>query len=266
MKYIFTIVLFISAQVIIMAQSNNKSKSDREIEIMEKMENRIDEKEKSEIEAQKQIFSFKNETNEAIRLNRSKITNEEFKNLNELQIMLWKRITDKQKYYNSSKKFLANEYHLLNNYREDILNRLNQYINNDDRITYQIDETQKKGKEEYELEICLAEYQKLLKQSEEIKKQNEILLKQVDFLKNKNIELKNSLDNLTTLITKGSENLEKSLKSLKEKDSKILILQDTLIKKDILIEEIIKNKDVQIQQLQKIVAEKEIIIKELSKK
>lgn len=85
-------------------------------------------------------------------------------------------------------------------------------------------------------------------------------------MKNKNIELKNSLDNLTKLITKGSENLEKSLESLKEKDSKILILQDTLTKKDILIEEIIKNKDVQIQQLQKLIAEKEIIIQELSKK
>jgi hypothetical protein len=204
MKHFFIILMVIYANTTILAQINSQTKSEKEIQTLEKMYNLQKEDEKNEIEAQKQIFSFKNETSEAIRLNRSKITNEEFKSLNELQIMLWKRITDKQKYYNSSKKFLANEYHLLNNYREDILNRLNQYINNDDRITYQIEETQKKGKEEYELEICLVEYQKLSKQSEELKKQ-------IDFLKNKNIDLKNNLDNLTTLTSKSAENIEKLL-------------------------------------------------------
>lgn len=181
MKHFFIILMVIYANTTILAQINSQTKSEKEIQTLEKMYNLQKEDEKNEIEAQKQIFSFKNETSEAIRLNSSKITNEEFKSLNELQIMLWKRITDKQKYYNSSKKFLANEYHLLNNYREDILNRLNQYINNDDRITYQIEETQKKGKEENELEICLVEYQKLLKQNEELKKQNEILLNKLNF-------------------------------------------------------------------------------------
>lgn len=266
MKHFFIILMVIYANTTILAQINSQTKSEKEIQTLEKMYNLQKEDEKNEIEAQKQISSFKNETSEAVRINRSKITTDEYQSLDEMQKFLWKRITDKQKYYNSSKKFLANEYHLLNSYREEILNKLNHYINNDDRITYQIDKTQNIKKEEDELKICLIEYQKLLKQNEELKKQNETLLKQIEFLKNKNIELKNNLDNLITLTSKGAENLERSLENLKEKDSKILKLQEALTKKDILIEETIKNKDVQIQQLQKLITEKEIIIQELSKK
>ena len=265
MKRIFILTIIICVNTTILAQINSTSKSEKEIQTLEKMYNLQKEEEKDEIDAQKQIFNFKNETSEAVRINRSKLAADEYKSLDEMQKFLWKRITDKQKNYNSSKKFLAYEYDLLNNYREEILNRLNQYVNNDDRINYQIDETSQKAKEEDELKICIIEYQKLLKQNEELKKQNEILLKQVEFLKNKNIELKNSLDNLTTLTNKGAENLEKSLENLKEKDSKILSLQELLTKKDILILETIKNKDIQIQQLQKLIAEKEIIIQELSK-
>ncbi|KAF2337040.1 OmpA/MotB family protein [Flavobacterium daemonense] len=54
----------------------------------------------------------------------------------------------------------------------------------------------------------------------------------VEGLKSHNQDLINSSKDLTVLTTKGAENLEKSLESLKEKDLKISRLQDALTKKD----------------------------------
>lgn len=62
--------------------------------------------------------------------------------------------------------------------------------------------------------------------------EKEALAQQVDFLKKSNSDLINNMGTLTTLTTKGAENLEKSLESLKEKDLKISRLQDALTKKD----------------------------------
>lgn len=58
------------------------------------------------------------------------------------------------------------------------------------------------------------------------------LEEQVADLKNNNKELINNVGNLTTLTSKGAENLEKSLESIKEKDIRITRLQDALTKKD----------------------------------
>ena len=55
---------------------------------------------------------------------------------------------------------------------------------------------------------------------------------QIDFLKKNKSHLINNMGNLTTLSSKGAQNLEKSLESLKEKDLKITRLQDALTKKD----------------------------------
>ncbi|MFL9843388.1 OmpA/MotB family protein [Flavobacterium rhizosphaerae] len=60
----------------------------------------------------------------------------------------------------------------------------------------------------------------------------ETLASQIDFLKKNNSDLINNMGNLTTLSSKGAENLEKSLESLKEKDLKITRLQDALTRKD----------------------------------
>ena len=62
--------------------------------------------------------------------------------------------------------------------------------------------------------------------------EKELLANQVNDLKKNNSDLINNMGNLTTLTTKGAENLEKSLESLKEKDLKISRLQDALTKKD----------------------------------
>lgn len=62
--------------------------------------------------------------------------------------------------------------------------------------------------------------------------EKELLTNQVNDLKKNNSDLINNMGNLTTLTTKGAENLEKSLESLKEKDLKISRLQDALTKKD----------------------------------
>ncbi len=60
----------------------------------------------------------------------------------------------------------------------------------------------------------------------------EALNSQVEFLKKNNSELINTVGSVTTLSSKGAQNLEKSLESLKEKDLKITRLQDALTRKD----------------------------------
>lgn len=62
--------------------------------------------------------------------------------------------------------------------------------------------------------------------------EKDLLVSQVSDLKKNTSELINNMGNLTTLTTKGAENLEKSLESLKEKDLRITRLQDALTKKD----------------------------------
>ena len=58
------------------------------------------------------------------------------------------------------------------------------------------------------------------------------LEEQIDFLKANNLDLISNLGNLTTLSQKGAENLEKSLESLKEKDTRIKSLRDAVTRKD----------------------------------
>ncbi len=62
--------------------------------------------------------------------------------------------------------------------------------------------------------------------------EKDALLGQVDYLKKNNSDLINSSKEMTVLTTKGAQNLEKSLESLREKDLKITRLQDALTKKD----------------------------------
>lgn len=61
---------------------------------------------------------------------------------------------------------------------------------------------------------------------------NEALKDQVKTLKANNQDLINNIGNLTTLTTKGAENLEKSLESLREKDLTIRKLQDAVTRRD----------------------------------
>ena len=58
------------------------------------------------------------------------------------------------------------------------------------------------------------------------------LEEQITFLKVNNLDLISNLGNLTTLSQKGAENLEKSLESLKEKDTRIKSLRDAVTRKD----------------------------------
>ena len=58
------------------------------------------------------------------------------------------------------------------------------------------------------------------------------LEEQMKFLKANNQDLINNLGNLTTLSQKGAENLEKSLESLREKDTRIKSLRDAVTRKD----------------------------------
>jgi chemotaxis protein MotB len=62
--------------------------------------------------------------------------------------------------------------------------------------------------------------------------EKDAMAKHMDDLKKNNTDLMSTVGNLTTLSSKGAENIEKSLESLKEKDLKITRLQDALTRKD----------------------------------
>src|SRR5689334_20411636 len=62
--------------------------------------------------------------------------------------------------------------------------------------------------------------------------EKEAMANQVEFLKKNNSDLINNMGNMTTLSSKGAQNIEKALESIKEKDLKITRLQDALTKKD----------------------------------
>jgi chemotaxis protein MotB len=62
--------------------------------------------------------------------------------------------------------------------------------------------------------------------------EKEALSKQNDYLKQNTSDLINNQKELTLLTSKGAQNLEKSLESLREKDLKITRLQDALTRKD----------------------------------
>lgn len=62
--------------------------------------------------------------------------------------------------------------------------------------------------------------------------EKEAMAGQMEFLKKNNTDLINNMGNMTTLSTKGAQNIEKALESIKEKDLKITRMQDALTKKD----------------------------------
>lgn len=70
--------------------------------------------------------------------------------------------------------------------------------------------------------------------------ENQNLSNTIDALKEQNQALVNSTKGMTLLSTKGAENIEKALASIKEKDLKITMLQEALIKKDSVMLEYIK--------------------------
>ena len=62
--------------------------------------------------------------------------------------------------------------------------------------------------------------------------EKEGMIGQLEFLRKNNTDLINNMGNMPTLTTKGAENVEKALESIKEKDLKITRMQDALTKKD----------------------------------
>lgn len=62
--------------------------------------------------------------------------------------------------------------------------------------------------------------------------EKDAMAQQIDILKKTNTDLISNVNNLTMLSSKGAENLEKSLESLKEKDMRITRLQDAITRKD----------------------------------
>lgn len=62
--------------------------------------------------------------------------------------------------------------------------------------------------------------------------EKEAIANQIEFLKKSNTDLLTNMGNMTTLSTKGAQNIEKALENIKEKDLKITRMQDALTKKD----------------------------------
>ena len=62
--------------------------------------------------------------------------------------------------------------------------------------------------------------------------EKDALSKQNDYLKQNNSDLINNSKEMTVLTTKGAQNIEKALETIKEKDLKISRMQDALTKKD----------------------------------
>jgi chemotaxis protein MotB len=62
--------------------------------------------------------------------------------------------------------------------------------------------------------------------------EKDALSSQIEFLKKNNENLIQNMDNMTTLSTKGAQNIEKALETIKEKDIKISRMQDAFTKKD----------------------------------
>ena len=75
------------------------------------------------------------------------------------------------------------------------------------------------------LNICLTEKQALNQQNETLNQQN-------DYLKKNNSDLMSAAKDMTILTTKGAQNIEKALETIREKDLKITRMQDALTKKD----------------------------------
>ncbi len=75
------------------------------------------------------------------------------------------------------------------------------------------------------LNLCLTEKQALNQQNESLNQQN-------DYLKKNNTELISAAKDMTVLTTKGAQNIEKALETIREKDLKITRMQDALTKKD----------------------------------
>ncbi len=82
------------------------------------------------------------------------------------------------------------------------------------------------------LNTCTVKLNSALVEKDALNNQKDALAQQLDFLKKNNSDLINNMGNLTMLSSKGADNLEKSLESLKEKDLKISRLQDAITKKD----------------------------------
>lgn len=61
--------------------------------------------------------------------------------------------------------------------------------------------------------------------------EKEAIANQIEFLKKSNTDLLTNMGNMTTLSTKGAQNIEKALENIKEKDLKITRMQDALTKK-----------------------------------
>lgn len=210
------IILFLSLftwQLI--AQSNSNS----DIQTLEKLYNLHNKEIAENTAAKEKIYKYYFETNEKIRENRSKMNNSDYLALDNYQRQLWNEITNRYKLYTNAKDFLSQELHSLNNYRDNVLNKLSDFIIN-----------KKVSKENYV--DSKAELQFYKNELEKFIVDNKKLSEQAEFLKNTNSELISTLEFMTKQMETASGNITKLKELMKLNDEKLIQLEELLKTKD----------------------------------
>ncbi|RZL43981.1 MAG: hypothetical protein EOP00_21975 [Pedobacter sp.] len=122
------LILFLIINPIFLVAQQRESRQDKEIKTLEKLYELKKQDEKEALEAQEKIMSYRDDVKKEIRDYRSKLSSDEFSYLDSFEKMMWNKIMERYKLYNSSSKFLSNEIFALNNYKNTVLDKLSSLV------------------------------------------------------------------------------------------------------------------------------------------
>lgn len=128
MKLIKIIILFLP--FLLIAQSNTK-----ELETLEKLYSLKNKEDKENAEAKEIIYGYYFDTKDEVRKKRNKLSDNAYKEISDYQSKLWSEIMLQSKGYNS-KSFLFSHQKSLKTYRELVLDKLYDLINEQNQESY----------------------------------------------------------------------------------------------------------------------------------
>lgn len=219
------ISLIILCPTLFFAQSAKQQQADRELQKLEKLYllDKINKKESAD--AADKILSYRNEVKDEIRKNQSKLTDEKYVAVQNYEQRYWQIVVNRRKDYTFNSDFLANELPLLNRYRNVVLD----FLYNKDNISNEKSNSISNNDKLSECEIINVT---LYKKCNDLLQERADLNAVIEALRESNQHLIKSSKEVADLSTRGAENIEKALASIKEKDLKISRMQDALTKKD----------------------------------
>ncbi|WP_299399109.1 hypothetical protein [uncultured Gelidibacter sp.] len=111
---------------------SNASYAQSEIETLEKMYNMVQNDREKEAKAKELVWSYYSQTKEKVRKESGKLTQDEYDSLNNYQSRNWNQITNaiRDNFRNNYSKFYSQKKQFLEDYREDVLDKLYKYIYN----------------------------------------------------------------------------------------------------------------------------------------